>query len=139
MKILLVIILAFFSVQTIHAAQTYLTYADFLQRVKAGQVKSVSLGKYSGITGVVLVDGKEQPFQSYGQVGAANDPLLTALLSEKSVVTNFSSEADPSGRNMSQMMLIGFTTLLGPWVALVLLILCYIRLGKVLQKLNEKT
>jgi len=82
---------------------------------------------------------KKQPFQSYGQVGAANDPLLTALLSEKSVVTNFSSEADPSAGNTKIMMLSGFTMLLGPWVALVLLILCYIRLGKVLQKLSEKT
>jgi len=138
MKIFLAIILAFLSVQTIHASQTYLTYADFLQRVKAGQVKSVSLGKYSGIVGVVILDGKEQPFQSYGQIGAANDPLLTALLSEKSVATNFSSEADPSAGNTRVMMLSGFTILLGPWVVLLLLILCYIRLGKVLKRLNER-
>lgn len=138
MKILLFIVLAFLSAQTVHASQAYLTYADFLQHVKAGQVKSVTLGKYSGIIGVMLIDGKEQPFQSYGQVGAANDPLLTALLSEKSVATNFSPEADPSAWNTRMMMLSGFTMLLGPWVALVLLILCYIRLGKVLRRLNEK-
>ncbi|MCE0521296.1 MAG: hypothetical protein LV480_00100 [Methylacidiphilales bacterium] len=138
MKILRIMLLVLLSIQTSHAAQAYLTYADFLQRVKAGQVKSVTLGKYSAITGVIIVDGKEQAFQSFGQVGTSNDPLLTDLLSEKSVATNFSSEANPMVGGSSVMMLSGFTMLLGPWVALILLILCYIRLGKVLQRLNEK-
>ena len=76
----------------------YLTYEEFVEQVEKGNVKAVTVDRYSKMHGTYLVDGKEQPFETYAGTGSANDPLLIGKLkSEKVAVTLDQAERDPFG------------------------------------------
>jgi len=67
------------------APASYLSYDEFIHHLEDGNIKSVKLSHYSGITGTYLVDGEERGFQSFSKVGTAADPLLIQKLKEQNV------------------------------------------------------
>lgn len=72
----------------------YLTYKEFLSEVRAGKIVRVNLDHLSRIEGIRRVDGKEQEFETYGDTGSANDPLLTDLLRQSSVPMSIAPERE---------------------------------------------
>ena len=74
----------------------HLSYDEFIRLVETGQIKTVTVDQYSGLSGTQIVNGKEQPFNSYARTGSANDPLLLRLLREKGVPVTISNQEDKS-------------------------------------------
>lgn|GEM_PF-4080415 len=72
----------------------FLTYDEFVAQVEAGAIQSATLDPYSRITGTRLVEGKPQPFSTFGVTGTANDVLLTRLLKQKNVNVVLKQEAE---------------------------------------------
>jgi ATP-dependent Zn protease len=88
------LLLAFFGSSLLGADVTYLTYDKFIAEVDAGSVKSVTLDRFSQISGTYVVDGTERPFKSFGETGSANDVLLTRLLDQKAVAVTLKDQKE---------------------------------------------
>ncbi len=114
----LAILLLLASSLTLSAAdEDHLLYEEFIAQVEAGAVKSVTLDRYSQITGTYTVDGAERAFGSFGQTGSANDVLLVRLLKQHNVATTLEEQ---KARNPYFDGLFGIIWLLIPLVTLVL-------------------
>ena len=98
----------------------YLPYSKFIAEVEAGSVKSVSLDRFSQISGTYTVDGNERTFQTYGDTGSANDILLTRLLEQKDVAVTLQEESDRPGFFGGASMFVTFVMLLVPIATLIL-------------------
>ncbi len=116
----------------------YLTYDDFVRQVEAGNIQSVTLDKFSTITGIQVVDGTTNSFQSHGDTGSANDPLLAQLLKEHGVALSIRDRSDP---NFTIPILSSILFMGTPIAILVFLIVITIKLNKVLanQRSHQPT
>jgi hypothetical protein len=109
------------------AAQSdYLSYDDFIRAVEAGHIKSVTLGRFSSISGTQVLEGVEKPFHSYAQTGTANDPLLLRFLREKSVAITVTGK--PDERSWGADVLLPILVFGIPMITLVFVVLIYRRL-----------
>jgi len=63
----------------------YLIYEEFIKKVEAGEVKSVTIETVGSIKGVLTDQGKEYEFETYRSFNAADDPLLKRLLRQHNV------------------------------------------------------
>lgn len=132
--LLFICILALFSVPLAAAAEAdYLTYSQFIAEVESGSVKTASLDRFSQITGTHIADGVERAFKSYGDVGSANDVLLTRLLKQKGVAVTLKDQKERSGFFDGPGM---FSAVLMFLVPLVTLILAF-RINSKLNRLNK--
>jgi ATP-dependent Zn protease len=107
----------------------YLCYNDFIKAVEAGQIKSVTLDRYSSISGTYIVEGKEKAFQSYVGTGSANDPLLLRFLHEKSVAVTVSVKKDEQSWIPYTFMSILMFFI--PLVTFLFVVLIYLRIRRV--------
>ena len=62
-----------------------LKYQEFIEKLQAGQVRSVSLGPFARIEGTYLQGEAEVSFFTEHALAAANDPLLSELLEQKGI------------------------------------------------------
>jgi ATP-dependent Zn protease len=104
----------------------YLRYEAFISAVESGQVQEVRLDEYSTVSGILKENGKEQPFESYGRIGAANDPLLLRFLKEHNVKIAIESRRDRSfwsdaGPGTVLIGLVGFLLPIATFVYVVLI------------------
>jgi ATP-dependent Zn protease len=107
------------------------TYDKFIAEVESGSVKSVSLERFSQISGTYIVDGTERQFRSYADTGSANDILLTRLLKQKNVAVTLKEHKE---RTMfSEYLLMGVLLFLLPLVTLILAI----RINEKLNRLSK--
>ena len=107
----------------------HLSYDDFIRAAEAGHIKSVTLDKFSSITGTQVVGGVERPFTSYANTGTANDPLLLRFLGEKGVkiTVNDGQEEKPWGTEFFFLPLFMFGV---PLITLVFVVLIYRRIRR---------
>jgi len=113
------------------ARPDYLPYDKFIAEVEAGTVKTVSLDRFSRITGTYTVDGAERPFSSYGDTGSANDILLNRLLQQKNVAVTLEKQEE---RNpFWQSGLIGLVMFVIPLITLLLVL----RINSKLNRLRQ--
>jgi len=103
----------------------WLSYDDFIRALDTGRVKSVCFDGYSGISGTQVVNGVDQPFESYVRTGAANDPLLSRLLKEKGVFVTVRDKSSDQSPWAGLLMLI--LTSIPSVGALILMVLVYRR------------
>ena len=111
------------------ARDTYLTYDEFIRLAETGKIQSVELTKYSSIAGNMTTTEGLVAFKSYASTGSAQDPLLNRLLKEQDIKVSL---GETEKQNSSFSFIMGFSGLsmmLVPWACLVLLILCFRRLG----------
>jgi ATP-dependent Zn protease len=113
------------------AEPDYLPYEEFIVAVEAGSVKTVSLDRFSQITGTYTVGGAERPFRSYGDTGSANDVLLNRLLKQKNVAITLKPQQD---RN--PFFEAGFVAILMLFVPLLTLLLAF-RINSKLNRLSQ--
>ena len=110
--------------------EQYLSYDDFVRQVESGNIRSVTLDRFSSITGT-MVDGDETySIRSYAGTGSANDPLLTRFLKEHGVSV---SMRDVSKPRHTMPMVTGFMFLGAPIVFLILLAVIIMKLNRVLS------
>lgn len=106
----------------------YLTYDTFIRQVEAGNIKSVTLGSFSSITGELAEGNTTNTFHSNAYLGAANDPLLTRFLEEHGVA---SSMSDISDYSTSVHYISAYITI---WIPVALLLIFMIL---IIMKLNK--
>lgn len=71
----------------------YLQYDEFIDKVRNGEVVSVELDEFSGISGILRSGDVETPFHTF-HGDPPNDPLLQNLLSEHSVSVHVQEEQE---------------------------------------------
>jgi len=75
-----------FFVPPVHAlADEYLSYREFIEKVRNGQVKTVTLNKFFGMSGTYIENGQEKKYHSLHDTDGINDPLLMDLLKSHKV------------------------------------------------------
>lgn len=107
----------------------YLTYAEFIAAVDAGSVKSVSVDRFSAITGTRTVDGQEKRFRTYADTGSANDVLLIRLLKDKNVELSITNKDE--NRLPLVTGLVGLVMLIVPILTLFFVFRISWRVGRV--------
>lgn len=116
-----------FGSAALSAQSEYLSYDDFIRAAEVGHIKSVTLDRFSSISGTQLVDGVEKPFASYAATGTANDPLLLRFLKEKSVLVTV--DGKPERRHWAEwstaVLMLGI-----PVITLIFVILIYRRIRR---------
>lgn len=134
----LITILAFsvVTVFSVRADDTYLTYAEFIRHAKSGRIQTVELTDYSSITGTMSSNDGMVPFKSYASTGSKQDPLLNDLLEEKNIAVSFAESRNDADSFSYFISFYGFSMMLVPWASLLLLILCFRRLGQI-RKQNQ--
>ena len=73
-----------------------LSYDEFLQKVQAGEVKSVSLGPLYYLEGAYSQGNAEKEFFSQRPFESGSDPLLTGLLKKHKVSVVLKEPPEPS-------------------------------------------
>ena len=103
-------------------------YEDFLQKVEAGQVKSVTLEPFF-LEGIYSKGDAEIKFFCYYPSNAVGDPLLAKLLEEKQVTV---TKPEPRNFDNSQILRIapGLLLLVIPSALLVFVIIYVVRINK---------
>jgi len=61
------------------------SYEELIEKLRAGEVRSLQFKQYNRITGEMESEGGTVPFQTTYPGSAENDPLLTELLEQKGV------------------------------------------------------
>lgn len=111
----------------------YLIYNDFVRQAESGNIQSVTLDKFSSISGVMIDGETTNTFRSYADTGSANDPLLTQFLKEHNISVAMRDVSEPSH---AMSMITGVMFLLAPLVFLILMIVIIMKLNRVLA--NQK-
>ena len=110
-----------------------LSYEDFLQKVQAEQVKSVSLGSLYYLEGAYL-DGKdEKEFFCQRPLEPISDPLLTELLEKHKVSVVRKDPPEPS----SMDRLAQYVPLLILFVPPVLMVVVLVYVVRINNKINQ--
>ena len=111
-----------------------LQYPEFIEKLQAGQIKSVSLGPFASIEGTFLQDEAEISFFTEHAVAAANDPLLTQLLEQKNIsITRMPEPQADTGAKILQSL--PFIILL--FVPAVLLVFVLIYVVRINNKIDQ--
>jgi ATP-dependent Zn protease len=132
MKTTIVILtICILSVINSKARDGYLTYDEFIRLVEAGKIESVELTKYSGISGKMEATEGSTAFNCFASTGSVQDPLLNKLLKEHNVKISVEEIGKPDNSVSYIMGFSGLSMMIVPWVSLVLLILCFRRLGRI--------
>jgi hypothetical protein len=111
----------------------YVPYVEFLRDVRNGNIVSVELDKFSRITGVRTVAGKESKYTSFADTGSANDPLLTDLLKTAGVKVTISEK----GEQAFPFTLSGLSSLLMIFAIPVATLVYVLKVRKELKQLHE--
>ena len=112
----------------------HMRYEEFIETVRSGNVISANLDQFSFISGAYLVDGETNQFKAYAKIGSANDPLLTELLSENSVIVSVDTERKRMNRLQS---ISGLMFLLFPLIIIVLQIRILRRTKSIEKKIQQ--
>ncbi len=132
MKIIIVIMLVLSTTAVLGEDSKYLTYDEFIRKVDAGQVKTVTLDHLSRFHGTYLVDGEELPFHSYSDVGSASDPLLVRELKNKNIPIEI------SGRNQDpEIWKNTLPIMLFMWGIPLITLIFVIRISRKLSKIEK--
>ena len=112
------------------AGPEHLSYESFLEKVRADEVKSLTLGPWQYMKGTYSEGDTEKEFFSQRPLEAASDTLLTELLEEHEV--KVVQEPPPEPSIMAQLAQYGpFVLLLFlPSVLLVVVLVYLVRLNK---------
>ena len=111
-----------------------LSYDEFLQKVQAGQVKSVSLGPLDYLEGVYSQGNAEKEFFSQRPLEPASDPLLTELLEKHKVSVVHKAQAESSSMDRLVQFVPFVLLLLVPSVLLVFVLIYVVRIN---NKINQ--
>ncbi len=133
--LLIFISCAFMCGQAHASKEIYLPYAELIQMVKAGAVKSVSLGTKPKIHGVLLRNGETVSFRSYRPTDTSGDPLLINHLENFDV--DILSERHDKKSLVSAMFTVGFITFTVPVVSLIFVLLVFKYIKRVDRRLIE--
>ena len=128
-KILLLLAVTLTAVPVLADEGEYLTYDDFIRQVEAGIIQSVTLDKFSSITGEQVFGDTTNTFRSYADTGSANDPLLVRFLKEHGVTVSMSDESDSFPR---MPFISGFIFMGTPIVFLIFLVVIIMKLNQIL-------
>ncbi len=117
----------------------YLRYEELIEKVKAGNVESINLGKYSRITGVYIENDNKKQFHSYHESDSANDPLLIELLKEKKVTVNIEEEKERSRwPMMGPGLVMFFVMFIVPIIILIGIVIITRKVNRIIKKLEGK-
>ena len=112
----------------------YLNYDKFLEKVRADEVKSLTLGPWQYMKGTYSEGDTEKEFFSQRPLEAASDTLLTELLEEHEV--KVVQEPPPEPSIMAQLAQYGPFVLLLPLPS-ILLVIVLIYLVRLRNKINQ--
>ncbi|MDD2236108.1 MAG: ATP-dependent metallopeptidase FtsH/Yme1/Tma family protein [Kiritimatiellae bacterium] len=137
MRIAILLLMVTVSTTVLAKESQYYSYDDFIRQVDAGKIQSVTLDKYSSITGLVNEGTSTVAFHTYADTGSANDPLLNRFLKEHKVSI---AMGDANGPSHAMPMMTGFIFLLAPIIFLILLIVIIGKLNHILrnQKIDQQ-
>ena len=106
-----------------------LKYHEFIEKLQAGQIKSVTLGPISLIEGTYSQDDAQVGFICERTVEAVNDPLLTELLEQKKISIGRKAPPEPGAGAMIVQSLPFILLLFIPAVLLVFVLIYVVRIN----------
>ena len=130
----ILVVLACGNVLAEPAEPEYLSYDKFLEKVRADEVKSLTLGPWQYMKGSYSEGDAEKEFFSKRPIEAASDTLLTELLEEHEV--RIVQEPLPEPGVMAQLAQYGPFVLLLP-VPIILLVIVLVYLVRLNNKINQ--
>lgn len=112
------------------AGPEHLSYEDFLEKVRADEVKSLTLGPWQYMKGTYSEGGTEKEFFSQRPIEAASDPLLSELLEKHQVKVGQELPPEPSTMVQLAQYAPFVLLLLVPSALLVVVLVYLVRLNK---------
>ena len=116
------------------AGPEHISYEDFLEKIRADEVKSLTLGPWDYLKGTYSEGDAEIVFYSKRPLELGSDPLLSELLAKHKV--EVVQEPPPAPSAMAQMAQYGPFILLIP-LPLVLLIVALVYLVRLNRKIDQ--
>ncbi len=107
-----------------------LTYAGFIEAVKAGTITAVQLGDRGGLTGTIVIGDKEHFFTTDRPLKSGEDILLLELLAEKGVEVTHGPETPVP---MMLVSIVGCISVAVPLVTIILLLMVLSRVKRIEQ------
>lgn len=116
----------------------YFSYSRFIQAIKTGSVKSVTLGEYSKITGIYSEDGVEKEFESWHEE-SANDVLLLEILNENDVEIAIAEKEKRDFFAEGFFVIFSIFQFLIPAISLVLIVMILRRIDRLVTRPEDIT
>ncbi len=107
-----------------------LTYAGFIEAVKAGTITAVQLGDRGGLTGTIVIGDKEHFFTTDRPDESSEDILLLDMLAEKGIVVTHGPETPIP---VAFVSIVGCISVTIPLVTLILLIMILSKVKRIEQ------
>lgn len=120
------------------AGPEYLSYEEFLEKVQADEVKSLTMGPWDYLKGTRVEAEVEIEFFSKRPMESASDPLLTELLAKHEVKVVREPPAEPNSIEQYIQFVPFVLLLLVPSVLLVIVLVYLVRLAKKIDQVLDR-